>query len=159
MSWFKAKSESPEFLNLVESLNVGETVGNVYNFGGTSHFKASKYQEHDESRRFAQKDFGADLEYFPIQVEFDPYSKFKDSVRIRYKEKNLGWISKEEAVPLVALLHSLPESSSLAGVGKIWDYGRSKPGEFGKVILEVKVFSEQQKTKIYRSPLKRKLTN
>ncbi len=154
MSWIKAKNESPEFLSLVESLNRGETVGNIFNFGGTSRFKASKYQEHDESRRFAQKDFGVNLEFFPVQVEFDPDSKFKDSVRIRYKDRHIGWISKEDAVPLVTLLKNLPDTSSLAGVGKIWDYGRSKPGEYGKVLLEVKVFSEQQKTKTYKSPLK-----
>lgn len=154
VSWFKVKKESLKYLDLVESLNLGETVGNAYNLGGSAHFDTSRYQEHDESRRFALKDSSSVFQLVPVFVEFDDISKFKNSVCVKYKDKHLGWISKEDAEPIVFLLNSLPVGSYLAAVGQVSDYGRSKPGDSAKVFLGVSIYLVHQENRVYTSPLK-----
>ena len=153
MGWFSSKPKETNFSRLLESLETGQPVGDTLNFGGAVHLEASNYIEHDSSRRWAEKDFSHESQQFPVFVEFDTDSKYKNSIRIRYKGRHLGWIPKEDAKPLVKILKEHPVWKSIAGVGKISDLGSgSRGGDYGNVLLHVTVFSRVNESSEWKSP-------
>jgi len=140
MGFFSSKPRRNSYSDLLESLAIGANVGDVYNFGAWEQFAASNYIEHDSSRRWATKNFNSNN--VPIFIEFDRTSKYKNSVRARYRDRHLGWIPKNEAKALVNILKKLPEGASLAANGHITDLGRGGSKDYGRVIMELTVYSK-----------------
>ena len=155
MGWFSSKPKETNFSRLLDSLETGQPIGDTLNFGGAEYFEASNYSEHDSARRWAEKDFAHESQQFPVYVEFDTDSKYKNSIRIRYKGRHLGWIPKDDAKPLVKILKEHPVWKSIAGVGKISDLGSgSRGGDYGNVLLHVTVFSKINEGSEWKSPFR-----
>jgi hypothetical protein len=155
VGWFSSKPKETDFSRLLTSLETGQPVGDTLNFGGAEYLDASNYIEHDSSRRWAEKDFAHESQQFPVFVEFDTDSKYKNSIRIRYKSRHLGWIPKDDAKPLVKILNEHHLWKSIAGVGKISDLGRGgRGGDYGNVLLHITVFSKGNEGSEWKSPFR-----
>lgn len=155
MGWFSSKPKETNYSRLLESLETGQPVGEILNFGGAEYFEASKYSEHDSSRRWAEKDFAHESQRFPVFIEFDTDSKYKNSIRVTYKGRHLGWIPKDDAKPLVKILKAHSVWKSIAGVGKISDLGSgSRSGDYGNVLLHVTVFSIDNEGSEWKYPFR-----
>lgn len=151
MGLFGPSKKEVEFENLRESLRTGKSYQNILNFGDSVDVATTDFPESDSARFKAVRDFGQDS--FPVFIEFDPTSEYKDAVRVRYKSMHLGWVRKSDSKELVKLLKQHPEKTAIAGDAYLVDLGPRKNPDFSQTRLEVyalaKNFTSKPRTFTY----------
>jgi hypothetical protein len=135
MGFFKFKSEDSDFEDLRASLRIGNSLGTVYNAGATIDVSCTTFPEHDRTRFMAVKNFGHHS--FPVFIEFDHESEYKNAIKVRYKSFHLGWVKKTDTKEIIEILNSNKVVKSIAGSAYLVDLGPRSSSEYGQTRLEL----------------------